>query len=346
MGQLKYLDYDLASDVFSIPTVSFHEQQMISFIKKHCLEENIECKEDDFGNLYITKGILNEDEYYPCITAHLDTVHKKCISLIQDSKPVNFLLTTTKDKEDTVFHIVTSSMYGYGIGGDDKCGVIIALHLLKMLPKLKIVFFSCEEIGCIGSKNMDSTFLNDVGYCIGFDSPEKNRAAHTCMNTVLFTPSFHKQIKDVCDNNGYTVFLSEPFTDIMYIREFATIQCVNFGSGYYNAHTDKEYVILEHVDDAIKLGKELIDKLQYKVYEFDKIEAETDETLDYLHDLGDRNIRCKGLSRREYDEYLAKCYNYGLMELMDVRRRVYAKCNEIGVDFNNFKDIFDLYLNN
>lgn len=34
---------------------------------------------DDYGNLYITKGISN---LYPCIVAHLDTVHKNVDNFI------------------------------------------------------------------------------------------------------------------------------------------------------------------------------------------------------------------------------------------------------------------------
>jgi hypothetical protein len=70
-------------------------------------------------------------------------------------------------------------------------------------------------------------------------------------------------MKPVCDKWGLTRFESEPFTDVKIIREKTEIICMNFGNGGYLAHSDTEYFIMEDMDHALGMGKELIDSLGY-----------------------------------------------------------------------------------
>ena len=156
------------------------------------------------------------------------------------------------------------SNVGIGIGADDKGGICICLSMFQHFDKLKACFFLQEEVGCLGSKKLDKEWFNDVGYVIGYDSPDLYRAAWSCSGTKLFSYDFYeKYMKEVCDEWGYKdCFYSEPFTDVKEIREQVGLICMNFGNGGYLAHNQTdEYCVIEDMDIACGLGAALINKI-------------------------------------------------------------------------------------
>ena len=261
--ELNYLNKDFVLECMSIPSHSELEFRMIAFIILWARRNNILYEFDDYGNIYLTKGTLEKDEYYPCVTSHLDTVQTKHDPYIYAGVPLDLKIELTKDKE----HKVTVSNTGgsdIGIGADDKGGICICLSLFDHFEKLKACFFLEEETGCKGSKNLWEDWFNDVGYVIGYDSPELFRAAYSCNGVNLFNYEFYeKYMKDVCDSWGLTKghFHAEPFTDVKEIREKVGVICMNFGNGGYNPHSSSEYCILEHMDQACGMGIELIDNI-------------------------------------------------------------------------------------
>ncbi len=58
---------DFLKKVLSIPTKSFKEDLMIEFLVEYLTEKKHNFQVDDFGNVYVTKGVLDEGESYPCI---------------------------------------------------------------------------------------------------------------------------------------------------------------------------------------------------------------------------------------------------------------------------------------
>ena len=241
---LNYLDPEFVLDCMSIPTHSGLEQRMVVFIILWCRRNNVYYEFDDYGNLYLTKGKLEEGEYYPCVTSHLDTVHKEHDPYIKVGVPLDLKIELTKEKEHKVSVLSTNGKIG--IGADDKGGIAICLSMFDHFDKLKACFFLEEETGCKGSKNLWKEWFKDVGYVIGYDSPELYRSAYACSGTNLFNYKFYETyMKDVCDSWGLTKghFHSEPFTDVKEIREQTGIICMNFGNGGYNAHFDTEYCI-------------------------------------------------------------------------------------------------------
>lgn len=263
MSDLKFLKEKFAYDVMSVPTYSGREEMIIEFIQNWANLNNIKCILDDSKNVYLTKGELNDGEYYPCVTSHMDSVQTNHVEYINrhEMLPIKSRLSYSQKTELYVD--------GMGIGGDDKCGILVSLSLFEYFDKLKAVFFVSEETGCIGSKAMNKSFFDNVGYVIGWDSPDVNRNAWSCSGQKLFSYDFYeKYMKDVCDTNGRTKFYSEPFTDVVEIRENIDIICMNFGSGGYNAHSLTEYAVLEDMDVSIKFGKELIESLGNNKYYF------------------------------------------------------------------------------
>jgi hypothetical protein len=260
--ELSYLNQDFVLETMSIPSNSHNEFRMVVYIIQFAKRNGIDYEFDDYGNVYLTKGKLAEGEFYPCVTSHLDTVQHKQEPYVRFGVPLDLKIEVTKDKEHKL-SVDTKGQGSIGIGADDKAGVCICLSMFSHFEKLKACFFLCEEIGCCGSKELDKDWFKDVGYCIGYDSPDLFRAAWSCSGVKLFSYEFYqKWMKPVCDEWGLKdCFYSEPITDVMEIRKQTGVMCMNFGNGGYNAHTESEYCIIEHLDHACGMGVALIDHI-------------------------------------------------------------------------------------
>ena len=258
--KLSYLDKDFVYECMSVPTYSKMEYRMVTYIILWARRNHIKYEFDDFGNVYLTKGELAEGEFYPCVTSHLDTVQNNQEPYIYAGVPLDLKTEITKDNQHKV-SVDSNGGASIGIGADDKSGICICLSMFNYLDKFKACFFLDEEEGCIGSNNLDKDWFNDVGYVIGYDSPDLHRAAWACSGVKLFSYKFYEEhMKKVCDKWGLTkgCFFSEPFTDVKNIREKTDIICMNFGNGGYLAHSSSEFIILEDMDHACGMGVELV----------------------------------------------------------------------------------------
>ena len=259
--ELEYIDKEFVLDCLGVPTSSGAEFRMQEFIILWARRNGILCSVDKRGNIYLTKGIVGGNEYYPCVTSHMDTVHYENKDYAELGVGLRLKVENEKGKTKV-------SAPGLGIGADDKAGICISLTLMGMFDKIKACFFVEEETGCRGSSELDSNWFDDVGYVIGWDSPDLNRAAWKCGGIKLFSYDFYKtHIKEICDRWGLTKFYSEPITDVMNIRTMTEIVCMNFGNGGYRAHSIDEYCILEDMDHAAGMGADLIRGLGMDRYE-------------------------------------------------------------------------------
>jgi len=261
--ELNYIDKDFVYDCMSIPTHTSKEFRMVIFIILWARRNHIKYDYDEYGNIRLTKGELAEGEYYPCVTSHLDTVQSKQDPYIHAGVPLDLKTERTKDGQHKI-SVDTNGGSAIGIGADDKGGICICLSLFKHIDKLKAYFFLEEETGCHGSDKLDKDWFKDVGYVIGYDSPDLYRAAWACSGTKLFSYDFYeKHMKEVCDRWGLTdgCFFSEPYTDVKNIREKVELICMNFGNGGYLAHSDTEYCIIEDMDHACGMGVDLINSI-------------------------------------------------------------------------------------
>jgi len=266
--ELSYIDPEFLLDCMSIPTHSNLEYRMVAYVIMWARRNGIQYDFDEFGNVYLTKGKLDDGEFYPCVTSHLDTVQYKHDPYIYAGVPLELQISIVEN-EGVKEHKVSVNNEGgseIGIGADDKGGICICLSMFEHVEKLKACFFLDEETGCHGSNKLDEDWFKDVGYVIGFDSPDLYRAAWACDGTQLFNYEFYeKHMKKVCDYWGLTkgCFFSEPYTDVKNIREKTELICMNFGNGGYNAHNmgGTEYCIMEHMDQACGMGIDLIEAI-------------------------------------------------------------------------------------
>jgi hypothetical protein len=249
-----------------VPSCSRYEFRMAAYIILWARKNGIDYETDKKGNIYLTKGKLAEGEFYPCVTSHMDTVQDKAkpYALAGAELP----LRTRRVKSNTTDEVRHEIFIdGQGIGADDKLGVYISLQLMKKTDKIKAAFFVEEEIGMQGSAELKKEFFDDVAYVIGWDSPDIIRGAWKCSGTQIFSKDFYvKHLRDIIKDWGFkdSDLRSEPFTDVIKIREKTGITCMNFGNGGYQAHSSTEYLVIEHVDHAVGMGIDLITRLGNK----------------------------------------------------------------------------------
>lgn len=263
-----YKDLQLLKEVLSVPTKTYQEEFMIEFIVNWLNENNIENYVDEYGNVYATKKEreISDSFYFPCVISHTDTVHGLGnINVVEEQNynAQNELKLSLKGYND--FGLPT------GIGGDDKCGVFACLILLRDLPNLKAAFFVSEETGCHGSKRADENFFTNVGYVIQFDAPENWMISENCSGKDLFdreTDFFEKCDKILSENMNpkNMEYMRHPYTDVYALRSKFDISCINFSIGYYDYHTKDEYVVVEDVENGIKMGKQMIELLGNQLY--------------------------------------------------------------------------------
>ena len=376
---LKFIKESLAYDIMSTPTVSSHEYRLITYIILWARRNDIKYEFDEYGNIYLTKGQLNEGEFYPCVTSHLDTVQSEQLVWAQVGLPLE-IKTKVNVNGKHEWHVE-----GMGIGADCKSGVVIALSLFDHFDKIKACFFREEEIGCKGSNNLVKEWFDNVGYVIGWDSPELNRAAWSCSGVQLFDKKFFtEEIQEICKEHGLTKFNAEPFTDVKIIREKTDIICMNFGNGGYNAHMPSEYCVVEEMDHACGMGIDIIKKLGTKQYllkskdSYGYYETKEDGTrvwvrntdTDFFRELsgiktygnyGGYNYGSYNTTKPtttpntssttkkddannvkiETLEYVSEIYE---TRIQDIKSQVENKCAELGISFDEFKQIFDVVI--
>ena len=257
---LTTIDENLLYQVLSIPTYSGKEVRMQEFLFKYATEHGLQAYIDNKGNIYLQKGSLEKGRFFPCLVAHMDTVHSRQIPFIEANKKIPLQTEVVNGN-----HLIFAE--DFGLGGDDKAGIVIALTIMEMLPVCKAVFFVEEEIGCGGSEVAELSWFRDVGYIIAFDAPGRNCASWSCGGELLFDKTFYeKYLRELENKYGLTNFEAHPYTDVMMLRMNTCLACMNFSAGYYNHHTSIEYVVAEDMDQAVAMGLHLINRLGNKEY--------------------------------------------------------------------------------
>ena len=170
------------------------------------------------------------------LVAHMDTVH--------EDSPKRFVY---KDKGDKV-----SSPQG--IGGDDRCGIYMITEIIKK-HKCSVLFCEDEEKGGIGaSKFIKEDFVKDLefNYIIELDRRGSNDA--------VFYDCCNDDFEDFITNDGDWKTAWGSFSDISILAPAIGCAAVNLSSGYYNAHTKDEYVVLSEMENNIEKVCKLIER--------------------------------------------------------------------------------------
>ena len=197
-----------------------------------------------FQDAVVKEGsyILVQGEAPVMLVAHLDTVHKEPVKTVCFSSDRNILMSPE------------------GIGGDDRCGVYALCSVYEAAEYKPWLLFTCdEEVGCIGADDFagdyfkklipfDLSFLKMV---IEVDRKGKDDAVYyECDN---------REFEDYITSKGF-VTAHGSVSDISYVAPALGVAAVNLSSGYYNAHTQHEYVNLAEIHTTIAKIQEIVDE--------------------------------------------------------------------------------------
>lgn len=264
-------------ELLSVPSKTYLEDMMVTYLEG-VLEgmEGVTFEKDEMKNLYATKGVLSEGEYYPMFIAHTDTVHQLVdqINVLesQSSLPPTFGKSFPSDEIHNILYALDGNNNPTGIGGDDKAGIFLCLELLRTLDKVKIGLFVSEETGCHGSAKCDVDFLKDVGYIVQYDAPGGHLITEVCSGVRLFEKGgeFINRILPVIEETmGNKMMLqSHPYTDVSQLKMKSDVSCINLSCGYYNMHTAREFISLQDVDNAFKTGVGIVEELGNNKFEY------------------------------------------------------------------------------
>lgn len=202
--------------------VSIHD--LLAHFKKDIMDY------DQWGNVYVnfnksTKGT-------PIMVAHTDNV------LHGERKPV----LTLDGKR--IF-----GGNGVGIGFDDKAGIIGAIEIWKRMKKkgMRLIFTTDEEVGGIGASHVPAERIEDAAYIVELDRRGRNDLIQTSGYTRLASDEFAKIWEDLGFKKA-----TGTFTDLNELKETAPeVNMVNLSIGYYNAHTNEEYLEIEEFEDVV-----------------------------------------------------------------------------------------------
>jgi putative aminopeptidase FrvX len=192
---------------------------------------------DKYGNIFVG----DFDKNRACLVAHLDSVHEK--------KSVNIVLKGGILSSDN------------GIGGDDKCGIVAILEILKKNKNVNAIFPIDEEIGGVGADLIGKDILQNVKYFIEIDRVGNSDIIFESGCNKIASDDFIKDLLPIAKKYGFKKDFGT-FTDVNVLTETSLKSAINVSAGYYNAHTKKEYVVLKELDYTINFVEEILHTLQ------------------------------------------------------------------------------------
>lgn len=262
------------------------EQELIQLVVKECEADGIEYKMDELGNIW---SITRPDS--PIFVAHQDTVigadenYKKPLKIFNNelSRP------------------------GYVLGGDCRAGVNC---ILNHKHAVNWVLTVQEECGCIGANALakNSDFIADVKNANTFFIELDRRNGGDILGTKhgYCEQELSDAIADVLI--GYTE-TTGVFTDIDAWTKIA--QGVNLSVGYYNAHSNKEYLDIDEWEYINSMIIQLA-KIEGFGKTYDKPKAKFQDYYGYSkYDWGKYD---NGYGKYFEDEYMSKCSFCGSKE--------------------------------
>lgn len=266
-------------NVMSVQTTSFDTSRMNRFIINEVKNIPGAKAYRDKGNIYVEKG---DADIYPCVVAHTDTVH--------DIEKEFHVLEC-----EGAMLAVNENFERVGVGGDDKVGVFVALEILRSLDSCKVAFFRDEEVGCLGSKEADMSFFDDVAFVLQCDRTGYEDFVNNIYYTQLFTDEFSKAVSDLLFHYG-RVESDGGLTDVYQLAENGLDVCVaNLSCGYYDPHSDNEFIMINEVFATLDLVRDICQTLGDRKWEMSP---------------QDRNQYYQGGSGKYGDIYQGRRYGY------------------------------------
>ena len=238
----------ILSDIVGMYVPSGREDELIAYSMTILKHNGFEVKMDTTKNVIASRGKLGDGDKLVCINAHTDTVQREA-----DKNVADYVFY---DWVRDVFHTNGRAM----IGGDDKCGVALALTLAAHtnLP-MKIILTSGEEVGSIGAEALYSKELSDVSFTFTVDRMHGNDLISEYCGLVLAPDTFVQKFIQLSDEIGVPYKETYgSYADTYVLCQYAP--AVNLSSGYYNPHSKDDFIVVDELYDVMRTIMNAIEK--------------------------------------------------------------------------------------
>ena len=248
---------NLLIELCSIQSSSTDDKDIMSYIKKYIKHGlSLEYTEDDYGNIYVTKGTGKNG--YKVVVSHTDTVHQ-IYSYRKVFLDNGYLFAMGCANENSILRQV-------GIGGDDRVGNFVCLKALQDFDDIKAVFFRFEETGCRGSKAANMSFFNDCNFVIQADSRGYGDFIRNSKGIEMCSDDFVNEMEPIFKKYNYKI-VNGISTDVNQLKENGLEVCaINLGCGYYEPHSDREVIYIPNVIACYDLITEMFNTYGEKCY--------------------------------------------------------------------------------
>ncbi|MEZ0537514.1 peptidase M42 [Caldicellulosiruptoraceae bacterium PP1] len=215
------------------------EQELKYYVEDELSSINVFYDDDKIGNTFGERG------KNPCIVfnAHYDSIGKENVGK-------NWMFEINYDHKKDII----KSNGIRPIGGDDRCGIAIILALLRFtdFPFKFIITTYCEDEhqGIKYFLQNQQKFFNGTKLCIGLDRKGYGDIIVSYAGKdICVKEEYIDKVKNAAKSIGiYTKREKSPnIADVRIIYDKLGINCLNLSVGYYNAHSESEYIILDNV---------------------------------------------------------------------------------------------------
>ena len=248
----------LLIETLSIQTYSNNESRMVNFIADRLGEMQKEIdmtvEQDGYSNIYVTKG---KADSYPCVVSHMDTV-----------APIVNRYNVHRDG-DIIFAFNRDTKKQTDIGGDDKVGVFVCLQVLKDFGNVKVVFYSNEEIGHLGSKysiKNHKEFYKDINFVLQCDRRDDKDFIYYSGGHRICSEEFLSSCKPYTEALNFKPAIGISTDVDTLVAGGIGVSAVNISSGYYNPHTNNSSVSVRAVANTYTLVYDIITNLGDKKF--------------------------------------------------------------------------------
>jgi hypothetical protein len=179
--------------------------------------------------------------------------------------------------------------------------------------------------------------LKDVGYITQYDAPGNHLITEICSGVQLFEreSEFFQKTLPLIENGfgGEVLIQSHPYTDISQLKKKSDVCCINMSCGYYNMHSSQEFISIKDVEDAINIGKNMVETLGLKKYKYE-----------YKPLVYNSQTVMNSLLQFQDDEYEEETYQLQTMDVVEDEDGLYLVDAIDGVPFFvSDEDLPDLY---
>ena len=180
------------------------------------------------------------------LNAHLDTV-----SNTQENRTIKFY------EQSQTFRASVNDSPAV-LGADDRAGVFAVLQLLESNlngfdGKVKFFFTTQEEVGCFGAYMLDYYSYADVDVMMVFD----RRGSKDIVVGTQGKNYCGIVLSSYLESMGQFKAVKGGISDT-YVFSQNGIHSVNLSVGYYNEHTNEEYLKYDELLDTIEFSKDVI----------------------------------------------------------------------------------------